>query len=260
MSAPKPASVTTKPSSPTSLSATLSAMMELLPCAMLAKGPACTKTGVPSTVCMSVGMTVSFMSTASAPLTPRSSAVTASPEERLVPTTRRPRRSRMSARPVQSASTAMISLATEMSKPVWRVWPSSAGPCPMVTRRRWRSHVSSTRCHVTLAGSMSSSEKRTRSSVVSSSGSASLAGSSMPSLRRRRSMTGAKRRAPVFTSRGQSRSKILSARPSRPPSSGRVSWNMRESMAAASRLLAAVMAWMSPVRCRLNSSMGMTCE
>jgi len=32
------------------------------------------------------------------------------------------------------------------------------------------------------------------------------------------------------------------------------SWYMRTSMAAASRLLAAVMAWMSPVRCRLKSS------
>ena len=38
------------------------------------------------------------------------------------------------------------------------------------------------------------------------------------------------------------------------------SWNMRTSMAAASRLLAAVMAWMSPVMWRLNSSMGTTCR
>lgn len=36
------------------------------------------------------------------------------------------------------------------------------------------------------------------------------------------------------------------------------SWNILASIAAASRLLAAVMAWMSPVRWRLNSSMGMT--
>ena len=37
------------------------------------------------------------------------------------------------------------------------------------------------------------------------------------------------------------------------------SWNIRVSMAAERRLLAAVMAWMSPVRCRLNSSIGTTC-
>ena len=37
-----------------------------------------------------------------------------------------------------------------------------------------------------------------------------------------------------------------------------VSWNRRVSMAAAKRLFAAVMAWMSPVKCRLNSSMGTT--
>ena len=39
MSAPKPASVTTKPSGPTSFSASASATMDELPCAMLAKGP-----------------------------------------------------------------------------------------------------------------------------------------------------------------------------------------------------------------------------
>ncbi len=50
-----------------SLLATLSAKMELLPCAMLAKGPACTNTGVPSNVCISVGLIVSFISTARAP-------------------------------------------------------------------------------------------------------------------------------------------------------------------------------------------------
>jgi hypothetical protein len=35
---------------------------------------------------------------------------------------------------------------------------------------------------------------------------------------------------------------------------------MRVSIAAARRLFAAVMAWMSPVMCRLNSSMGITYE
>jgi len=45
------ASVTTKPSAPTSLSATRSATTLELPVAMLAKGPACTSTGVSSRVC-----------------------------------------------------------------------------------------------------------------------------------------------------------------------------------------------------------------
>ena len=42
MSAPKPASVTTYPSDPTSFNAMSSAMMEEFPVAMFANGPACT--------------------------------------------------------------------------------------------------------------------------------------------------------------------------------------------------------------------------
>ena len=72
-------SVTTKPSLPTSLSPILSAMMDELPGAMLAKGPACTSTGVSSRVCIRVGSMASFISTARAPPTPRSSAVTGAP-------------------------------------------------------------------------------------------------------------------------------------------------------------------------------------
>ena len=64
---------------PTSFSAIWSATMEELPCAMLANGPACTKAGVPSMVCIRLGMMVSFISTVSAPPMPRSSAVTGSP-------------------------------------------------------------------------------------------------------------------------------------------------------------------------------------
>ena len=48
MSAPKPASVTTNPWFPTSLRAILSAKIDEFPWAMLANGPAWTKTGVPS--------------------------------------------------------------------------------------------------------------------------------------------------------------------------------------------------------------------
>ena len=153
----------------------------------------------------------------------------------------------MSAREVVSASTAMISDATVMSKPVTRVSPASAGPCPMVMRRRWRSHVSTTRCHVMVAGSMFSRTNLDRSSAVMASGSAAV----MPSLAARRFMTGLKNRLPSLSA-GNRRANMTS-------SVMFFSWNMRVSMAAASRLLAAVMAWMSPVRCRLNSSMGMTC-
>ncbi len=68
MSAPKPLSVTTQSAS---LSPIRSAMIELLPCAMLANGPACTKTGVFSVVWSSVGLMVSRSSTAMAPAVPR---------------------------------------------------------------------------------------------------------------------------------------------------------------------------------------------
>mmetsp|Transcript_1970 Transcript_1970/g.5850 ORF Transcript_1970/g.5850 Transcript_1970/m.5850 type:complete len:250 (-) Transcript_1970:1734-2483(-) len=79
MSAPKPASVTTKPSLPTSSSASLSATTDDWPCAMFANGPQCTNTGVPSSVCIIVGNRASFSKTARAPVTPRSSHVTKPP-------------------------------------------------------------------------------------------------------------------------------------------------------------------------------------
>ena len=81
---------------------------------MLANGPACTKTGVPSSVCIRFGLMASFISTVMAPATPRSSAVTGL-TALLVPITMRPMRSRMSARSVVRARIAMISLATVIS-------------------------------------------------------------------------------------------------------------------------------------------------
>lgn len=77
----------------------------------------------------------------------------------------------MSLTDVVSASTAMISLATVMSNPVSRELPSSAAPFPIVMRRRWRSHVSTTRCHVMVAGSIDSRQNRARWSGVIASGS-----------------------------------------------------------------------------------------
>mmetsp|Transcript_3448 Transcript_3448/g.5023 ORF Transcript_3448/g.5023 Transcript_3448/m.5023 type:complete len:387 (+) Transcript_3448:543-1703(+) len=246
MSAPKPASVITNPSGPASFSATWSATMELFPWAMFAKGPACTITGVRSTVCISVGMSASFMSTVRAPPTPRSSAVTGAPA-RLMATTMRPSRSRMSRRLVVRARMAMISEATVMSKPVSRLRPFSVGACPTVTPRTCRSQVSITRFQVMVVGSMSRRANRPRSSSVSASGSVF----SMPSLASRASMGLAKAFLPSLPA-GTSRRKSAS-------SLWVLSWNMRVSIAAASRLFAAVIAWMSPVRCRLNSSIGTTC-
>ncbi len=116
-------------------------------------------------VCIRFGRMVSFISTVSAPPTPRSSAVTGSPA-RLLPITIRPSRSRMSPNEVARASTAMISLATAMSNPVTRSAPFSSGPCPIVICRSIRSLVSTTLRHVMLSGSMSSRAKRLFSSAV----------------------------------------------------------------------------------------------
>ena len=156
------------------------------------------------------------------------------------------KRSRMSARSEVRARIAIISLATVMSKPVSRVKPFSLGPCPMVMPRNMRSLISTTRRQVTLSGSISKRTKLEISSSVNLLGSVLL----IPSFFKRRSIDGEKLRLPSF-SEGQSRlNKNLSLR--------RDSWNMRVSIAAASRLLDAVIAWISPVRCRLKSSMGIT--
>ncbi len=70
-----------------------SARIDELPWAMLANGPAWTNAAWPSSVCMSVGCSVSFMRTVTAPATPRSSRVIGRPSfER--PMTTRPQRSR----------------------------------------------------------------------------------------------------------------------------------------------------------------------
>mmetsp|Transcript_14050 Transcript_14050/g.41869 ORF Transcript_14050/g.41869 Transcript_14050/m.41869 type:complete len:268 (-) Transcript_14050:1060-1863(-) len=257
MSAPKPASVTTKPSGPTNLRAALSATTELLPCAMFAKGPACTSTGVPSTVCMSVGIKASRMSTVTAPPTPRSSTETNAPAwgpsalER--PTTMRPRRFRRSSMSAASARTAMISEATAMSKPVSRVRPFSVGARPTSTPRRKRSHVSRTRFQVMVPGSTSSRAKRTRSASERSSASSS-AGPVTPRRSSRARCEGASGR---FT--GDALSLLGGTSRSKRAASFCVdSWKTRASSAAATRLFAATIAWMSPVMCRLNSSMGTT--
>ena len=76
MSAPKPASVMRN--SPACIPIR-SATTDELPWAMLPKGPACTRTGVFSSVCSRLGLMASRMMTVMAPAALSSSAVTGSP-------------------------------------------------------------------------------------------------------------------------------------------------------------------------------------
>ena len=113
--------------------------------------------------------------------------------------------------------------------------------------RRYRSFTSSTRFHVNVAGSMSRRANLAASSSVRSSGSVF----SIPSFFSLASIGFAKVRIPFFGGHSRLNSAL---------SLCVASWNILASIAAASRLLAAVTAWMSPVRWRLNSVIGMTCE
>jgi hypothetical protein len=124
----------------------------------------------------------------------------------------------------------MISLATVMSYPVRRVRPFSSGPSPISISRRKRSLVSTTRRQVMLSCVDVQAGKAARSSGVRSLGSVL----SMPSFFKRRSMEGENLRWP-FLSGGQRALNSFS-------SSWLASCSMRASIAAASRLLAAVMA------------------
>ena len=147
-----------------------------------------------------MGLMASFMSATSAPVMPRSSAVTGWPLV-LGATTMPPSRRSMSASEVVMASTAMISDATVMSKPVSLTCPFSVGFCPTVILRRNLSFMSTTRRHEIFSRSMSSLAKATRSSAVRASGSVL----SMPSLLSLPSMDAANARVPSFL-RGQRRS------------------------------------------------------
>ena len=106
-----------------------------------------------------------------------------------------------------------------------------------------RSLVSITRRQVMLSGSMSRRAKRLRSSGVSSLGSVFV----MPSFLRRRNITWAK--AGAILAWGARRSNIACRR----------LWFVEHARVdgGGEQLLAALMAWMSPVRWRLNSSIGM---
>ncbi|KAJ0557753.1 hypothetical protein HanIR_Chr07g0328741 [Helianthus annuus] len=185
------------------------------------------------------------MSTVNAPPSPRSSAVMGSPLL-LLPITIFPRRSLMSDNDVVSAKTAIISLATDISKPVSLTIPFSSGPWPTVIFRKKRSLTSMTRLQVMLSGSMSSLANLVTSSGVKSSGLVLV----MLSFFKRRNIMSLNARLPSLSG-GHNRLK-------RAVSFCVFSWKIRVSMAAARRLFAAVIAWMSPVKWRLNSSIGMT--
>ena len=150
MSAPNPASVTTMS---VVASAARSAMIELLPCAMFANGPACTSAGPPSSVCSRFGLIASRKSAAMEPATFRSSVVTGFPST-VSATTIRPSRARRSARSEASASTAITSLATVMTVSDSRTTPLSRPPRPMIVLRTARSLMSTTRGQVMLRRSM----------------------------------------------------------------------------------------------------------
>ena len=95
----------------------------------------------------------SFMSAASAPVAPRSSAVTGAPSK-VKATVRRPRRALRSSRSEARHSTAMISEAAVMVKPVSRGVPWAVPPRPVMTPRRERSLTSRQRCQTIRRTSM----------------------------------------------------------------------------------------------------------
>src|SRR5215208_7168854 len=104
-----------------------SATIEELPVAMLPKGPACTRAGVFSSVCIRFGFMASFMITAMEPAALRSSAVMGFPSVSF-PITMRPSLPLRSCREVASARIAITSDAAVMSEPVSRGTPSALGP------------------------------------------------------------------------------------------------------------------------------------
>lgn len=244
ISDPNPASVITYPFSPTSFKASSSATIEEFPWAIFAKGPGWIKTGFDSNVCIKVGMIASFIKTVNAPPTPKSSAVTASPFL-FKATTISPNQFLMSFKSFDKASTIMISLATEISKPVDLSNPLSSLPFPTVIPQSIQSLTSMTLFQLIVEGSISSHEYFTFYSSVHESGSWLN-----PSLSILFIMTSEMILFPSLFFGNNRLNKKLSLQV--------FSWNIQVSIAAANKLFAAVIAWISPVKWRLNSSMGIT--
>lgn len=178
--------------------------------------------------------------------------------------------SRISFKSFASARTAIHSLATAISNPVSLEKPFSVEDWPTVTVLKKRSLTSSTRfletCqkrylgryHVILSGLISSRANRVISSSVNSFGSVLL----MPNFFNRFNIEGANSRFPFVTGTRRLYNAL---------SFWVASWNILVSIAAANicklkanfhaipnKLFAAAIAWMSPVRCKLNSSIGIT--
>ena len=137
---------------------------------MLANGPACTNAGVPSSVCIRLGLMASFISTVSAPAQPRSSAVTGSPclferhHHAAQPLAHVVEAGRQRQDRHDLAGDRDVKAGLAASRPF------SCGPSPIVISRSMRSLMSTTRRQVIVAGSMSSRTKRLISSGVRSSG------------------------------------------------------------------------------------------
>ena len=150
ISAPNPLSVTTY--SP-SFIAIWSARIELLPWAIFAKGPACTKHGVCSIVCKRFGFIASFRSTVIAPATWRSSAVTGFPSY-VEPITILPSLCLRSFRLVVNARMAITSEATVISYPVSLGLPFISPPRPIIMFLKALSLTSTTLLSVIENGSI----------------------------------------------------------------------------------------------------------
>src|ERR671918_1144939 len=151
-SEPNPASVTTTSAT---LRPTRVARTEEFPEAMLPNGPLWRRAGRPSIVWTRFGRIACRSSTAMAPATRRSSAVTGSPPA-ASPTTIRPRRARRSCTPEVMARMAMTSEAAVITKPVSRGTPWALPPSPTMMWRSARSLRSRARGQVTVRGSMPS--------------------------------------------------------------------------------------------------------
>ena len=149
-SAPKPASVTAM--SDKAMAARV-AIIELHPCAMFAKGPPCTNTGVPSSVCTKLGLHASFKRAAIAPSACKSCAVMGS-SSYVYPTTILPKRSFKSVMLVARQNIAITSDATVISKPSSRGTPFALPPKPQTMWRSCLSFMSTTRFQVIRRGSM----------------------------------------------------------------------------------------------------------
>ncbi|KAH3658744.1 hypothetical protein OGATHE_006469 [Ogataea polymorpha] len=221
------ATITSTPpgSVPASFRAILSARTEEAPIEILANGPACTNTGVPSRVCMRLGLMASFMMAVRAPAHPRSSQVIGSPDFDEA-TTIFPSLSLISFKDDDRAKIAITSEATVMSKPVSLVRPFSVGAWLMVIPLSDLSFRSSTLFQVIVLGSTSSLTNLETSSSVHFLGSLV----SRPSFFTRGSKPIGMSLEPSFFSGHSLFHRALSL--------WVASWNILVSSAAASKLLA----------------------